>query len=172
MRSDCMLKTPTKMAEILPPPRDVAEAEVQITARVHCPVYRTLMPDGPFAPEKALWNVQGCKDCCTNPAFDEPIARIAAALEDLPCSFKVGWTGYIELDPALTPETYGKGWVSDGRNVFVLGPKILFQRFVEGNVYVGKTWWENGVIQGNYSEVTPKMWQEFVAAAEAHRAGK
>jgi hypothetical protein len=116
------------------------------------------------------WNTQGFAPMHRDPARDEPVARLEAALPPLrqPYPFAIGTTGYVELIAAPPPETCGKAKDALGRNVFVVGPRILFQRYVEGNCYMIKTWLEPCAPEKSYyNAVEDGEWPEIVAQAEA-----
>lgn len=57
-------------------------------------------------------------------------------LPEITLPIAVGWTGYIDQLSPIDVPTFGKTKDEIGRNVFVIGEYLLFQRYVQGNVYM------------------------------------
>lgn len=61
----------------------------------------------------------------------EPVTTLLRSLPKLsaPYPFRTGNTGYIELTSVVSPGTMGRAVDDFGRNVFIVGPFLIFQRY-------------------------------------------
>lgn len=76
----------------------------------------------------------------------------------------VGKTGYIFTTDKIN-ESYGRCVDSFGRNIFVLGNTILFQRYIFGNTYV-EIPLTNGQITGDVKNINKNSFELFVSQVE------
>ena len=89
------------------------------------------------------WHVNGHPDLHHIPDQDQLIQSLSNQLPNLspPYPFKIGCTGYVQMTQPVPENTFGKAVDHCGRNVFIVGQYILFQRYQQGNIYMcAKTW--------------------------------
>jgi len=143
-------------------------------AAIHSPSYYVNFAAQPTAKEYIDWHVQGCAAVHQDTGLDPLINQLAAALPELSSSaFEITITGYIHMTEPVSPGTYGKSKDSRGRNIFVVGKRLIFQRYVEGNRYMATETWEvGGSRRFDYDPVTEDQWPALIAEASKRPLGK
>lgn len=113
------------------------------------------------------WNTQGCSFFHSDPQAKGFASRLADVLPELPkpYPFVIGITGYIEV--AESPGHSGKAKDDLGRNVFIVRDWIIFQRYVEGDRYMIKSWRDVEGPNSYYQELAPERWPYLIAESSA-----
>lgn len=116
--------------------------------------------------EYMKWNTQGNAYCHTDTDNDVYICELLKNLQPLsePYPFRIGFTGYVEMNTPVASNTFGKATDSLGRNVFIVGDMFLFQRYEKGNRYMYTTTWTNPTEQRDtyYRCVDQKAWRQII----------
>jgi len=115
------------------------------------------------------WNLDGAHAYHFHPHLEESINRLKGLLPQLPepHPFRMGPTGYVVMTAPVAADTVGQAQDENGRYIFIVGPRFLFQRYINGNVYCWtETWIAGGQFEGYFKEVPMEMWGELAKRAQ------
>ena len=102
------------------------------------------------------WHLTGNKNYHYLPEDDPSIQSVIDHLDDLtlPYPFQIGSTGYVEMTRPVPKGTFGKAIDAVGRQVLIVGEFFLFQRYIEGNLYMHtQTWIQGQPYRNSYYQV-------------------